>query len=721
MAIILDDGDVTLPPKLERCVDALLKKKTFMPKVDAKKRKSSAYAICTASTKNQALVSQILHDLPPYIECNLNDDGEIVLTEVEDFDFAAFDEHGDKCDGECKECGACSADLAESQIFFSDEETDQSKEVFSSFTRVTLAQKNGSKKVMRRNPDGEEKEYTNVPIEMLREGTFRHPWFGDLVIDRKMMTKMIQNFVNDILERELALDVSHEPDKGAYGWLREAKLKRREFGKGKGKRNVLVGTWDLNERGEQMIRDEIFKYFSIEYHRNYSEREKTAKEIAEDQKKSPEEKDKARWEGTDKGQEYGPTIFGGALTNRPFIPSMQSVKMSEGATDGEGEPTGTIGHESPQKTTDGDDVEEMKSNSNGGDDTKEMNKKNGKKAADGCKSSDEESDNDNEIKNAAAEKKARPPESKLPDAAFALVKRDRSGTVIKRSLPHHGPNVKSPGENTSVDKGRLRNALARWNQVSGFSSEEKARGLRHLQTHAKALLPSYKKTKASEGGTMFEDRIAELKDQLDGMEDPTTELANKVRDEIAFLEKAKADHETKLNETKSQISDEMTAKLSEQQVLIEKLTERDKQREAKLAEITEKNRRTEIEMYCDDLGQKDYPPAVVKAVRNVLIGEVQQYAEGGPTVTFSEEVDGKVEKREFSFRSAVEYIVASIPESHKVDRSTTIKHDEKDEPEGGDDNGKLKLADGTEADLLDDAAIRASIGRAGFKTQEDPQ
>jgi hypothetical protein len=69
----------------------------------------------------------------------------------------------------------------------------------------------------------------------------------------------------------------------------------------------------------------------------------------------------------------------------------------------------------------------------------------------------------------------------LPDGAFALVKtvgKDKTGESKKlRALPYKDAGGK-------VDADHLRNALARWNQVKGFSSEEKAGALKRLRAAA---------------------------------------------------------------------------------------------------------------------------------------------------------------------------------------------------------------------------------------------
>lgn len=71
--------------------------------------------------------------------------------------------------------------------------------------------------------------------------------------------------------------------------------------------------------------------------------------------------------------------------------------------------------------------------------------------------------------------------SGLPEAAYAIVVDGR------KVLPHHVNTARDPDDDGSVDLPRLRNALARWNQVRGLSAEQKAQALRHLEGHAKRL------------------------------------------------------------------------------------------------------------------------------------------------------------------------------------------------------------------------------------------
>ena len=93
----------------------------------------------------------------------------------------------------------------------------------------------------------------------------------------------------------------------------------------------------------------------------------------------------------------------------------------------------------------------------------------------------------------------------LPDGAFALVKtvgKDKTGESKKlRALPYKDAGGK-------VDADHLRNALARWNQVKGFSSEEKAGALKRLRSAAgKAGIKTKDKKGEAQGESLNQDSV----------------------------------------------------------------------------------------------------------------------------------------------------------------------------------------------------------------------
>jgi hypothetical protein len=693
-----------MPPKLDRCVASLLKRKNFRPGQSPEKRKSSAFAICQASMnrKNCEFIETLL-SLPEDITFDLDNDGNIRLFEVEGAE-------------DSTEEITASEDSATYKLHFGESEEDSGK--FFSFNEINYEEKKKKKKKKGDGDGGsgcaaegddedkdddvqaaeEGEEITAVPVEMLREGMFKHWLFGDLDINRKMFMSMIENFLNDVLTREIALDVDHNPGAGAFGWFTSLRLRRRAFKDGK-KRNVLIGDIDLTDEGEELIKKKKYKYFSIDYHHNFKDKETE--------------------------EEYGPTVFGGALTNRPFIPGMKALTMSEDvsvASDAEPGETGsphsepTTGQDGDVGDTTGDTREEVASSSdNGNQDQNQHDDKN----------------TDNTTQLAAADKKPRPPESKLPNAAFALIKRDASGKVVKRSLPHHGPSVKSPTENGSVDKGRLRNALARWNQVSGFSAADKKRGLSHLQSHARALLPTHKpkRTAATEGErTMnFDEMIADLADKRDAVVDQESPLIQQYNERIeeltALKEKWEASEKKMRDEMEGNFDTKLSEKLAERDKDLEKLREASAKAAAQLAEMNEKNRQLEVEKLCDELAGQKQVPAVVKAVRDVLLNEIQDTNrtedDGKAIVRFSEKVDDKEITRRFSLKDAVLHVVNSIPVESKAKLETSFRHNESDEPDSNDEPNKVKLSDGSEVDILDQDAINKRIRRSGHKPRED--
>lgn len=169
-----------------------------------------------------------------------------------------------------------------------------------------------------RKEGAEAPETCSVEIDMLRTGQFVRKFWGMsklISITEEMMDRMIQNFEDGVLDRQVALDINHQGEQ-AYGWLESLRKEKRDV---KGRtQTYLIGTWSINAYGKEMIGNKGYCYFSIEFVPNYEDRE--ALEVI----KGPE------GEEIPMGmKQYGPTIVGGALTNRPFIPNMNPVQFSE--------------------------------------------------------------------------------------------------------------------------------------------------------------------------------------------------------------------------------------------------------------------------------------------------------------------------------------------------------------------------------------------------------
>ena len=130
-----------------------------------------------------------------------------------------------------------------------------------------------------------------IKIEMLRVGKFNSDVYGELDITHDMLDKMVDNFYDDVIGREVSFDWNHKAEK-ASAWLKEV---REDNG-------VLIGSVEFTNDGKDSVSKKEFGYFSIEYADDY--------------------------EDPESGDGYGPTILGGALTNRPFISNLKKIEFS---------------------------------------------------------------------------------------------------------------------------------------------------------------------------------------------------------------------------------------------------------------------------------------------------------------------------------------------------------------------------------------------------------
>ena len=230
-----------MPAILERCVLRVIGNPKFKPGVDPEKRRSSAYAICTAA---------------------LQKSGEMSTTEE---NYMA---------------------IADKMVSMSD----QSFFVSSCLSDI---------QTMESPVAGQ--EFVRREIDVLREGTFDNPQFGELVFDEPKMDAFISNFKAGVVGRDVVLKVEHGGSSEAAGWFRDLYKAKRDFNG----RELLVlrAVIDFTPLGVEKVRSGQYKYFSAEYKDHYCNKET--------------------------GADYGPTIPAGALTNEPFIPGLMPIILSD--------------------------------------------------------------------------------------------------------------------------------------------------------------------------------------------------------------------------------------------------------------------------------------------------------------------------------------------------------------------------------------------------------
>lgn len=198
-----------------------------------------------------------------------------------------------------RSCKGYDVDIVKISVDF-----DGDKTQFSSMGSFLFYDKNSKGMIQAGSPEikmSEKDSEGNTVIEILRTGKYDHPEYGKLFIDTNMLSKIIKNFNSRVLDRDVSFDFNHEPDLPACAWVRKLSTARRDF-KGQ-QQDVLLAHVQWTKRGEEAIRGGDYRYFSSEYVDSFIDKE----------------------DGTD----YGITLKGGGLTNRPWIPGLKPISLSE--------------------------------------------------------------------------------------------------------------------------------------------------------------------------------------------------------------------------------------------------------------------------------------------------------------------------------------------------------------------------------------------------------
>ncbi|MDQ7790252.1 MAG: ChaB family protein [Clostridia bacterium] len=130
-------------------------------------------------------------------------------------------------------------------------------------------------------------------IQIMRTGSWDHPQYGKFTINEDHLQGFVDSFYSQVRGVDLAVDQAHDPNKGAAGWFKDVSKRGGELWA-----KIAWTSWGLS-----LIRNKIFRYFSPEFHFSWTD----------------EETKKA----------HKNVLFGGALTNRPFLKGMDPIMLSE--------------------------------------------------------------------------------------------------------------------------------------------------------------------------------------------------------------------------------------------------------------------------------------------------------------------------------------------------------------------------------------------------------
>lgn len=132
-------------------------------------------------------------------------------------------------------------------------------------------------------------------VQILRVGKFQHPVYGDLEITAQTLTEMKANFDENVRGIDIAFDYFHESDAEAAGWLTELYLSEND--------TELWGRVDWTPSAQRKLQEREIRYFSPDF--------------------------AFEWQNPETGVTYKNVLFGGGLTNRPFVKDMAAIVAAE--------------------------------------------------------------------------------------------------------------------------------------------------------------------------------------------------------------------------------------------------------------------------------------------------------------------------------------------------------------------------------------------------------
>lgn len=132
-------------------------------------------------------------------------------------------------------------------------------------------------------------------VQILRVGKFDHPIYGEFEITKQTLAEMKKNFDAKIRGVDVAFDYFHKSDEEASGWPTELYLS--EDG------NELWAKVEWTNKAQQKLHEREIRYFSPDF--------------------------AFKWQDPETGVTYNNVLFGGGLTNRPFVKDMAAIVAAE--------------------------------------------------------------------------------------------------------------------------------------------------------------------------------------------------------------------------------------------------------------------------------------------------------------------------------------------------------------------------------------------------------
>lgn len=130
-------------------------------------------------------------------------------------------------------------------------------------------------------------------VQLMRTGKFKSEKYGKFEITHDVLLSMKKNFEANARGIELAVDYSHASDKEAAAWFKGLAIESE------GKHHKLMADVVWTPSGGKKVAEREYRYLSADFTFNY--------------------------ESNESQSQFGPTLLGAGLTNRPFIKGMDAV------------------------------------------------------------------------------------------------------------------------------------------------------------------------------------------------------------------------------------------------------------------------------------------------------------------------------------------------------------------------------------------------------------
>ena len=145
-----------------------------------------------------------------------------------------------------------------------------------------------------------EEQLENTEFEVLKVGEYYDHRYGKFSVTQDLLEELKENFESNVLDIEVALDANHQPENGAYAWVRELTIHTGAHGE----LALFAKFKDFTEDALKFFKQKMFRYFSVEFApftKVVDGKKETVKNV----------------------------LKGIALTNRPVIKGMQPTFLSE--------------------------------------------------------------------------------------------------------------------------------------------------------------------------------------------------------------------------------------------------------------------------------------------------------------------------------------------------------------------------------------------------------